>query len=289
MRYASERATDHIATVAAKGLDLRSFWDASGEAVSSVVPHYMAPCWFTLDPASLLATSHYDHGQIPELPPEMLAQEYYTDDVHDMAAVARSLHGLSTLHEASGGDPSDSPRWQANMRYGGDQELLVALRTQAGDAWGILGLYREPGQPHFDADELGFLRNVARPLAEGARRGLLMGEAADPEGPAAPGLVVLDEEWRVESLTAGAERWLAELPDGDWEGRGGCRHRSWRSRGARCVRRRASGRRARWRSRGSSRPRAGGSFSTARRFKRAASGVSRSSPRPPTRPGSRRC
>jgi hypothetical protein len=160
--------------------------------VSSVVPHYMAPCWFTLDPASLLATSHYDHGQIPELPPEMLAQEYYTDDVHDMAAVARSPRGLSTLHDASGGDPSDSPRWQANMRYGGDQELLVALRTQAGDAWGILGLYREPGQPHFDADELGFLRNVARPLAEGARRGLLIGEAADPEGPAAPGLVVLD-------------------------------------------------------------------------------------------------
>ena len=218
--YASERAADHIASVAAKGLDLRSFWDASGEAVSSVVPHYMAPCWFTLDPASLLATSHYDHGQIPELPPEMLAQEYYTDDVHDMAAVARSPRGLSTVHDASGGDPSDSPRWQANMRYGGDQELLVALRTQAGDAWGILGLYREPGQPHFDADELGFLRNVARPLAEGARRGLLMGEAADPEGPAAPGLVVLDEEWRVESLTAGAERWLAELPDGDWEGRG---------------------------------------------------------------------
>ena len=218
--YASERAADHIASVAAKGLDLRSFWDASGEAVSSVVPHYMAPCWFTLDPASLLATSHYDHGQIPELPPEMLAQEYYTDDVHDMAAVARSPRGLSTVHDASGGDPSESPRWQANMRYGGDQELLVALRTQAGDAWGILGLYREPGQPHFDADELGFLRNVARPLAEGARRGLLMGEAADPEGPAAPGLVVLDEEWRVESLTAGAERWLAELPDGDWEGRG---------------------------------------------------------------------
>ena len=154
-----------------------------------------------------------------------------------MADVARSPRGLSTLHEASGGDPSDSPRWQANMRYGGDQELLVALRTQAGDAWGILGLYREPGQPQFDADELDFLRTVAGPLAEGARRGLLIGEAADPEGPDAPGLVVLDEEWRVESLTPGAERWLAELPDGDWEGRAGCRPRCSRSRGARCARR----------------------------------------------------
>jgi DNA-binding CsgD family transcriptional regulator len=218
--YARERAVDHITSLAARGLDLRAFWDASAEAVSSVVPHYMAPCWFTLDPASLLVTSHYDHGQIPELPPEWLAQEYYEDDFHDMAGVARSERGLSTLHEASGGDPSESPRWQANMKYGGDQEVLVALRTPAGDAWGILGLYREPGQPHFDGDELAFLRTVSAQLAGGARRGLLIGEASDPDGPAAPGLVVLDEEWTVESLTPGAERWLSELPDGDWEGQG---------------------------------------------------------------------
>jgi DNA-binding CsgD family transcriptional regulator len=217
--YATERAADHIASLPDRGLDLRGFWDAAGDAVSHVIPHYMAPCWFTLDPASLLATSHYDHGLIPELPPEMLAQEYYGDDVHDMASVARSERGLSTLHEASGGDPSSSPRWQGNMRFGGDQELLLALRTPDGDPWGILGLYREPGAPRFDAAELAFLRRVATPLAEGARRGLLIGEASDPDGPHAPGLVVLDEDWNVESVTPGTERWLAELPGGDWEAR----------------------------------------------------------------------
>ncbi len=218
--YARERAVEHVISLADRGLDLRTFWDASAEAVSSVVPHYMAPCWFTLDPASLLVTSHYDHGQIPELPPEWLAHEYYGDDFHDIAGVARSKRGFSTLHEASGGDPSGSPRWQANIQYGGDQELLVALRTPAGDAWGILGLYREPGQPQFNAEELDFLRTLSAPLAEGARRGLLIGEASDPDGPEAPGLVVLDEHWRAESLTPGAERWLAELPDGDWDGQG---------------------------------------------------------------------
>ena len=218
--YAIERAVDRIASLARTGLDLRAFWEASAEAVSSVVSHYMAPCWFTLDPASLLVTSHYDHGQIPDLPPEWLAQEYYEDDVHDMAGVARSAGGLSTLHDASGGDPTRSPRWQANVRYGGDQELLLALRTPAGDAWGILGLYREPGRPRFDGDELAFLRTVSAPLAEGARRGLLIGEASDPEGPEAPGLVVLDERWNVESLTPGTDVWLAELPDGDWDARG---------------------------------------------------------------------
>ncbi len=97
---------------------------------------------------------------------------------------------------------------------------LVALRTQAGEAWGVLSLYREPGRPQFDPDELRFLRAVSPYLAEGARRGLLVGEATDPEGPEAPGLVVLKDDWSVESLTPGVARWLAELPDGDWPARG---------------------------------------------------------------------
>jgi DNA-binding CsgD family transcriptional regulator len=102
------------------------------------------------------------------------------------------------------------------MQYGGDQELLVALRTRAGEAWGMLGLYREPGERQFDGDELDLLRTVSPYLAEGARKGLLIGEASDPEGPDAPGLIVLDDDWKVESLTPGVERWLAELPDGEW-------------------------------------------------------------------------
>jgi hypothetical protein len=103
------------------------------------------------------------------------------------------------------------------MELGGDQELLVALRTQAGEAWGLLGLYREPGEAAFDADELELLLSVAPCLAEGARRGLLVGEAAHPEGTQAPGLVVLKDDWSVQSLTPTTDRWLSELPDGDWE------------------------------------------------------------------------
>lgn len=216
--YDKERAKDRIGELAGRGLDLKAFWDESAPLVSSVVPHFSAPCWFTLDPASLLVTSHYDHGLIPDLPPEWLAQEYYEDDVHNIASVARSRRGISTVHQAAGGDPSRSPRWQTNRQYGADQELLVALRTRTGEAWGLLGLYREPGRATFQADEFEFLRAVAPHLADGARRALLVGEASDPEGPEPPGLVVLNEDWSVESLTPGAESWLSELPDGEWEG-----------------------------------------------------------------------
>jgi hypothetical protein len=209
-------ASDKLARLAGSGLDLVSFWREATEVLTRAVPHYWAPCWYTLDPASLLVTSHFDEG-IPELPPEWLIHEYYEDDVNKLADIARSERGLSTLHEATGGDPSGSPRWHANMALGGDQELIAALRAPSGEVWGALGLYREPGQPMFDDAELGFVRAVAPSLAEGARRGLLVGEAVDPEGPDAPGLVVLSASGEVESATPGVEQWLRALPDGDWD------------------------------------------------------------------------
>jgi DNA-binding CsgD family transcriptional regulator len=215
--YAKERARDRLADLAGMGLDLPTFWREATEIVATAVPHYQSPCWYTLDPASLLITSHYQ-TELPELPAEWVAFEYYEDDFHNIASVARSEHGISTLHDATGGDPSRSARWRINREMGGDQELLVALRTAPGEAWGLVGLYREPDRPLFDADELAFASAVAPHLARGARRGLLVGEASDPDGPEPPGLVVLRDDWSVDSLTPGMERWLGELPDGDWEG-----------------------------------------------------------------------
>jgi DNA-binding CsgD family transcriptional regulator len=217
---ATRRAKGKIARLAGQGLDLATFWQEVTGVLARVVPHYSTPCWWTLDPASLLVTSHYQ-TEIVELPAEMLAHEYFADDFHKLADVARSERGISTLHEATGGDPSRSPGWQRFVRpYGGDQEVLVALRSRSGDAWGVLGLYREPDRSLFTHDELRFLREASPFLAEGARRGLLVGEAVDPDAPEAPGLVVLRDDWSVESLTPGVERWLAELPDSRWEARG---------------------------------------------------------------------
>jgi DNA-binding CsgD family transcriptional regulator len=213
--YARERAHDRLIALAASGLDLVSFWREASAVIEPVVPHFMGACWYTLDPASLLITSHFNE-HLPAMPTEWLAEEYYGDDVNKLSDVVRSRDGVSTLHEATAGDPSSSPRWQANMELGGDQELIAALRTSSGEAWGGLGLYREPGRPMFDADEIGFLRAVSPSLAEGARRALLLGEATDPEGPDAPGLLVLGPGWELESSTPGVERWVSDLPGGDW-------------------------------------------------------------------------
>ena len=146
------------------------------------VPHYLAPCWFTFDPVSLLITSHYD--PVPEIAAEFLAHEYGQDDVLKMADVALLGSGVATIHQATGGDPGRSPGWRAYVQpYGGDQQLMVALRTKPGEAWGLLTLYRENGPREFSRDEMGFLAEIAGPLAEGARRGLLAGRPPTRKAP----------------------------------------------------------------------------------------------------------
>jgi DNA-binding CsgD family transcriptional regulator len=210
-----ERAVDKIAQLASQPCDLVTFWQSSTEVIGRVVPYYWTPCWYTLDPASLLITSHF-HDGMPQFPAEWLAEEYYDDDVNKLADVARSDTGVCTLYEATDGHPSDSPRWHRNMTMGGDQELIARLRARSGEVWGALGLYREPGQPSFDDADKRFLRAVAPHLAEGARRALLVGEATAPEGPDAPGLLILTDRWEIDSTTPGTGRWLSELPDGDW-------------------------------------------------------------------------
>ncbi|MEP7025762.1 MAG: helix-turn-helix transcriptional regulator, partial [Actinomycetota bacterium] len=100
---------------------------------------------------------------------------------------------------------------------GGDQEMIATLRAGSGEVWGMLGLYREPGQPMFSPADKGFVQAIAPHLAEGARRALLVGAATGPgtDEPDGPGLVILSDRWEIQSATPGVQRWLAELPDGD--------------------------------------------------------------------------
>jgi DNA-binding CsgD family transcriptional regulator len=209
-----QRAALKIARLARSGLDVAAFWRECNDVLSQAVPHYLAPCWFTFDPVSLLITSHYD-PVIPEISAGFLAHEYQNDDVFKMADVVSSRSGIATLHEATGGDPSRSPGWRNFVQpYGGQQQVMVALRGRSGETWGVLSLYREAGRPEFDQAERGFLAAVGEPLAEGARRGLLLGEAVDPDSPRPPGLIILDEDWHVHSATPGTEALLADLPGG---------------------------------------------------------------------------
>jgi GAF domain-containing protein len=214
--YAQERALDRIVRLARRHQDLATFWRESSAVINSTIPNYQGPCWFTMDPASLLVTSHFN-DYMPHIPSDWWAQQYYQDDVNKLADVARSSSGISTLHEATNGDPSVSARWHSYLELGADQELVASLRTKSGKVWGALSMYREPGRPLFDSDDQRFIQAVTPHLATAVRRAMLVDLAISAEHQDSPGLIVLSESWEVESTTPGVERWLTELPDGDWE------------------------------------------------------------------------
>lgn len=74
------------------------------------------------------------------------------DDVNNLADVANSTRGISTLHEATGGDPTISPRWRRHLAYGAEQEVIAGLRMRSGEVWGAASMYRQTGSPMFDSD-----------------------------------------------------------------------------------------------------------------------------------------
>lgn len=180
------------------------------EVLTEAIPHYWTPCCYTLDPASLLITSHF-HDGLAEFPAEWLQQEYDSQDVHTLVEVVNSSTGVSTLHEITDGDPSQTRRWRHNIELGGDQEMIARLQTSTGETWGAIGLYREPDRPRFDAEDQVFLRTVSPVIAAGVRRALLLGEASDPDWPDSPGLLILNGQLDIESTSPGAGRWLEEL------------------------------------------------------------------------------
>lgn len=212
MRRASgEENLQAIAEVARSGLDLVSLWREVTPLLAAGIPHFQSPCFFTVDPSSLLTTSHFQEG-FGDIPAEWLAREFEAPDFNSMTDVLRSRTGVGTLHDATAGQPQRAVKFHEEMApFGCEQELAFALRSARGESWGAVSLYRERGQPLFTDEEKAFAAAAGRVLADGARFALLRGQGTEPDLPDPPGVLVLDGDLRVVSATPAVTAWLASL------------------------------------------------------------------------------
>ncbi|WP_372349506.1 LuxR C-terminal-related transcriptional regulator [Streptomyces sp. KL116D] len=225
------RVARQVGDAAERSKDLVSLWSEVTDALCAVVPGVWDTCWYTVDPASLLVTSHFRRGRadVPaELLEELMIHEHYGDDVNRIADLCRTASGMGGIHEATGGDVRASTRWRRSLAVGSDQELRVSLRTGPDETWGALSLYREAVRPPFDADARAVLRRIAPVVAHAVRRMLLpsapeagaagtANRAADEGG---PGLVLLDRDFTVRSASPGIEHRLRRFPGHDPGGAG---------------------------------------------------------------------
>lgn len=205
-----DRVVERIRRIVVRRPDVVTLWREVTPILVSEVPHFEAPCFFTVDPECRIVTSHFQEG-LPEIPGEWLAREYADDDFNSMTSVLESPGGIGTLHDATEGRPERSVKYHVEMQpFGCEQELVVALRTPDRASWGSIGLYREEGRPLFSELEQQLLVAAAPVLANGVRHGLLAAQAREPDLAEAPGVIVLDG-FDVASATPSAEYWLEEL------------------------------------------------------------------------------
>lgn len=135
--------------------------------------------------------------------------EYATDDVNQWAFLARSGYRAGSLSRATSGNLSLSPRYLSSNGSLGD-ELRGAFVVDGG-YWGAAGFLRDRGRPLFDEEEIRLLASLSPLIGEGFRRRILRTSLATEESADAPGLVVLDAEGNVESISPSAENWLEQL------------------------------------------------------------------------------
>jgi hypothetical protein len=201
-----ERTRREFERLAQCGLDREALFRRAAELLQGVVP-FDGGCWHTLDPATLLITSHWTNLSGDGFP-MIVANEYGQADVGKFAALAgRRLPAVALSEEIAGG----SLRFLAYRARGWGSELRASFDLE-GETWGAVMLLRGRDLAPFTEAEARIVARLGRQLACALRLSIAVGAAgADGVAPDGPGLVVLDAADELEAVTVAATGWLGEL------------------------------------------------------------------------------
>jgi DNA-binding CsgD family transcriptional regulator len=167
----------------------------------------------TVDPATLLFTSANADRPLREVTEQFIDNEFGRADVNKFAVLAAASDPVSSLEQATHGEWSSSSRYTEVMAPLGLGDELRAALVSGGHCWGVLCLHREDAASGFSDGDLRLVRRLGPHLAEGLRRSMLIA-SRDPADDVGPGVIVLDGELGIISISPEAEHWLAELDHG---------------------------------------------------------------------------
>ena len=181
------------------------------EALARVVP-FDAFCWGAVDPASLLPT-RATGTTIPCTTSliwevnELVARGVVPRDIRPRA---RSGRYIARLSEVVDEQSEHSAIYQRVLAPNGLEHQLRAALVVDGTHWGLLHIERR--QPDFTSSEVALIDALVPHLANAFRRWILAdpNHAAGTATPVMPGVIVLDQDNEVDSISPEAEHWLAE-------------------------------------------------------------------------------
>ena len=211
-----ERVRDDLVRLMHRSPGVRDFSLGAARILHRAVP-FDGVCVLTMDPATLLPTGEVVEDGLPQAAsPRMAEIEIREDDFNKFDALARTERPAATLSDATGGELDRSVRHRELRQPNGFGDELRAALVGESATWGGLTLLRTSDRDHFaaaDADVVGF---VARYVAEGLRRAILLTalSAAGDDDEEPDGLVLLAGDNSITVANPAAERWLAELRAG---------------------------------------------------------------------------
>ena len=197
------------------GLDSFAYRERAIGDLRAALP-FDAAAWWTTDPATALFTSCVFQPSPPDhaICAGVHGNELGDTDYNKFRVLARGTAKAAVLSAATGGQPERSDRYRqilTPLNY--EHELRLALSDDSA-LWGGIALLREPGAPDFTPAEARRVASLGRVLTEGLRIGIALGAAEIDCTPNGPGMLIVDEDLQILTMTLNAERWLDELTDG---------------------------------------------------------------------------
>lgn len=193
-------------------LDLFSFFDEVDRAVRDLI-RFDSSCWLSLDPSTLLPTSHFTRQLDSNHLMEIADNEFLQEDFNKFADLARATPPVATLSHATEGDLSRSRRHRKVLGphgYAGGDEMRGVF-FDGRSAWGCVALHRRQGV--FTAEEAGVLADVAQPIGDAIHRALLLGALKLGHGADLPGLILIAGDGSLDNVSPAAQRLLDEMLD----------------------------------------------------------------------------
>jgi hypothetical protein len=162
----------------------------------------------TMDPTTLLVTNSVVSGLRPGGARVAMTNEYLEADVNKLATLARGAEHVGRLDAAAQGQ---SRRFRELLPAAGFGSEMRAAFVADTACWGAAFFYRHQDRPPFSAEEAQFLTKAGPLIAVGLRNALLLSRAQAAPDAGATGLLMLDAEDRVVSISEAAERHLHAL------------------------------------------------------------------------------
>ncbi len=208
-----ERRVERLIDSCYAGLDLPELTTEVLRRLPGILP-VEAAFFAAVDPATLLFTAAVAQEPLDRVSPLFLDNEFGREDVNKFSALARGPDPVASLDRATRGRRPDSARYREIMADLGLGDELRAALIAGHECWGVLCLHRADAEAGFSGQDLDVLRAISPHLAEALRRTVTHATATrdGQNAPAAPGVVVLDQELAQVSISPEAERWLARLP-----------------------------------------------------------------------------